>query len=141
METPRGARLEMSEVICERVVEEQEVVEETVEIEEEEVRISMTGVSMVSEVKDVAGSGVDGGGIRLEGGFKAKEDSGGGTQKKVAGVAPVLKKNVSQSGVSDGKSSRSGRSLGKGAKKQTRPSLSNSGVTALKRKRTQGDTK
>lgn len=27
METPRGARLEMSEVICERVVEEVEVVE------------------------------------------------------------------------------------------------------------------
>lgn len=110
-------------------------------MEEEEGRVSMTGVSMVGEVWGVEGDGGGGAGIRLEGGFNGKEVIGGGTQKKVAGVAPVLKKNGSQSGVSDGKSSRSGRSLGKGAKKPTRPSLGNSGVTALKRKRTQGDTK
>lgn len=146
-DTPKVARLEMSEVIAERVVEEQvieeqiteeQIIEDTI-IEEEEIRFTMTSVTMVSEIKEVAGNGVTRGGLKLEAQVKPKEPPVEAAHKKV--VAPVLRKNMSQSGVSDGKSSRSGRSLGKGAKKPTRPNLGGSGVTALKRKRTEGDTK
>ena len=73
-DTPKVARLEMSEVIAERVVEEQvieeqiteeQIIEDTI-IEEEEIRFTMTSVTMVSEIKEVAGNGVTRGGLKLE---------------------------------------------------------------------------